>query len=76
MTNQINKMMTGDSHIASKVMNVHFSLHLCLVLPSIAGRLPNNSIKKVMQISQYLEKTKQNVIYVFHGIFFFLIDFI
>ena len=52
MTNQINKMMTVDSHIASKVMNMHFSLHLYLVLPSIAGRLPNNSIKKIMQISK------------------------
>ena len=52
MTNQINKMMTVDSHIASKVMNMHFPLHLYLVLPSVAGLLANNSIKKVMQISK------------------------
>ena len=44
-------MMTVDNNIASKVMNMHFYLHLYLVL-SIAGRLAGNSVEKVMQTSK------------------------
>ena len=51
MTNQINEMMTVDNNIVSKVMSMDFYLHLFLVL-SVAGRLPNNSVKKVMQTSK------------------------